>query len=185
MAKVVAICGSLRKASVNRALVRSLPALAPDGMEIVEAPSIDLPLYNFDIQSAGFPDSVTALAEAVRGAVGVVIVTPEYNYSVPAPLKNAIDWLSRVPNQPFQNKPITLMSAAPGILGGARAQYHLRQIFIFLEGIIVNRPEVMVTMAGTKFEMVDNAPTTLNDQPTKDVIKQNLAALARLIAKMG
>lgn len=185
MVKVLAICGSLRKASVNRALMRSLPALAPEGMEIVEAPSIDLPLYNFDIQAAGFPDSVTALAEAVRGASGVIIVTPEYNYSVPAPLKNAIDWLSRVPNQPFQNKPITLMSAAPGILGGARAQYHLRQIFIFLEGIIVNRPEVMVTMAGTKFEMVDNAPTVLNDQPTKDVIKQNLAALAKLIVRMG
>lgn len=185
MAKVVAICGSLRKASVNRALIRSLPALAPEGMEIVEAPSIDLPLYNFDIQAKGFPDSVTALAEAVRGATGVIIVTPEYNYSVPAPLKNAIDWLSRVPNQPFQNKPITLMSASPGALGGARAQYHLRQIFIFLEGIIVNRPEVMVTMAGAKFEMVDNAPTVLSDQPTKDVVKQNLAALAKLIAKMG
>ncbi|MBM3620942.1 MAG: NAD(P)H-dependent oxidoreductase [Alphaproteobacteria bacterium] len=185
MTKVLAICGSLRKASVNRALIRSLPALAPEGMEIVEAPSIDLPLYNFDIQAAGFPDTITALADAVRGAAGVIIVTPEYNYSVPAPLKNAIDWLSRVPNQPFQNKPITLMSAAPGILGGARAQYHLRQIFIFLEGMIVNRPEVMVTMAGTKFEMVDNAPTVLNDQPTKDVIKQNLAALARLIARLG
>lgn len=185
MVKVLAICGSLRKASVNRALIRSLPALAPEGMEIVEAPSIDLPLYNFDIQAAGFPDAVTALAEAVRGAAGVIIVTPEYNYSVPAPLKNAIDWLSRVPNQPFQNKPITLMSVSPGALGGARAQYHLRQIFIFLEGIIVNRPEVMVTMAGSKFEMVDNAPTVLNDQPTKDVVKQNLAAFAKLIARMG
>ncbi len=183
MTKVLAICGSLRKASVNRALLRSLQPLAPEGMEIVEAPSLDLPLYNFDIQAAGFPASVTTLAEAVRGAAGVIIVTPEYNYSVPAPLKNAIDWLSRVPNQPFQNKPITLMSAAPGILGGARAQYHLRQVFIFLEGIIVNRPEVMVTMAGSKFEMVDNAPTVLNDQPTKDVIKQNLAAFARLIDK--
>jgi len=185
MAKVVAICGSLRKASVNRALMRSLQPLAPEGMEIVEAPSIDLPLYNFDIQAKGFPDSVTALADAVRGAAGVIIVTPEYNYSVPAPLKNAIDWLSRVQNQPFQNKPITLMSASPGALGGARAQYHLRQIFIFLEGIIVNRPEVMVTMAGAKFEMVDNAPTVLSDQPTKDVVKQNLAAFGKLITKFG
>src|SRR5688572_17110361 len=158
MAKVVAICGSLRKASINRALMRSLQSLAPEGMEIVEAPSIDLPLYNFDIQAKGFPEPVTALADAVRAASGVIIVTPEYNYSVPSPLKNAIDWLSRVQNQPFQNKPITLMSASPGALGGARAQYHLRQIFIFLEGIIVNRPEVMVTMANSKFEMVDNAP---------------------------
>ena len=185
MTKVVAICGSLRKASINRALMRSLPALAPEGMEIVEAPSIDLPLYNFDVQAKGFPEPVNTLAEAVRGAAGLILVTPEYNYSVPAPLKNAIDWVSRVQNQPLQNKPICLMSASPGALGGARAQYHLRQIFVFLEAFILNRPEVMVTMASTKFEMVDNAPTTLSDQPTKDVIKQNLAAFAKLIAKIG
>src|SRR5690349_13002815 len=105
MAKVVAICGSLRKASLNRALVRSLPALAPEGMEILESPPIGtMPLYDADIQAKGFPDAVTALSEAIRGAAGVIIVTPEYNYSIPAPLKNAIDWVSRVPNQPFQNK---------------------------------------------------------------------------------
>jgi chromate reductase len=186
MAKVVAICGSLRKASINRALMRSLPALAPEGMEIAEAPPIDaLPLYNFDVQAKGFPDSVNALSEAIRGAAGVIIVTPEYNYSVPAPLKNAIDWVSRVKDQPFQNKPVCIMSASPGALGGARSQYHLRQIFVFLEAFVLNRPEVMVTMANSKFEMVDNAPTTLSDQPTKDVVKQNLAAFAKLIAKMG
>ena len=186
MAKVVAICGSLRKASINHALLRSLQPLAPEGMEIVEAPPIDgMPLYNFDVQAKGFPEPVNALSEAIRGAAGVIIVTPEYNYSVPAPLKNAIDWISRVKDQPFQNKPVCLMSASPGALGGARAQYHLRQIFVFLEAFVLNRPEVMVTMAGSKFEMVDNAPTTLSDQPTKDVVKQNLAAFAKLIAKMG
>lgn len=186
MAKVIAICGSLRKASLNRALVRSLPALAPEGMEIADAPPIGtMPLYDADIQAKGFPDAVTALGEAIRAAAGVIIVTPEYNYSVPAPLKNAIDWVSRLPNQPFQNKPVCLMSVSPGALGGARAQYHLRQIFVFLESFVFNRPEVMVTLAGSKFEMVDNAPTTLSDQPTKDVIKQNLAGFAKLIAKVG
>lgn len=186
MAKVVAICGSLRRASINRALMRSLPALAPEGMEIAEAPPIGgFPLYDFDIQAKGIPADVTALAEAIRGAAGVIIVTPEYNYSVPAPLKNAIDWVSRVQNQPFQGKPVCLMSASPGALGGARSQYHLRQIFVFLEAFLLNRPEVMVTMAGAKFEMVDNAPTMLSDQPTKDVVKQNLAAFAKLIAKVG
>ena len=186
MAKVIAICGSLRKASLNRALVRSLPALAPEGMEIAEAPPIGtLPLYDADIQAKGIPDAVTALGEAIRAAAGVIIVTPEYNYSIPAPLKNAIDWISRLPNQPFQNKPVCLMSASPGALGGARCQYHLRQVFVFLESFVFNRPEVMVTMAGSKFEMVDNAPTTLSDQPTKDLIKQNLAGFAKLIAKVG
>jgi chromate reductase len=186
MAKVVAICGSLRKASLNRALLRSLPALAPEGMEIVESPPIGtMPLYDADIQAQGFPDAVTTLSEAIRGAAGVIICTPEYNYSIPAPLKNAIDWISRVPNQPFQNKPICVMSASGGILGGARCQYHLRQTFVFLEAFVFNRPEVMVTMANSKFEMVDNAPTTLSDQPTKDVIKQNLAGFAKLIAKLA
>jgi chromate reductase len=186
MAKVVAICGSLRKASISRALMRSLQPLAPEGMEIVEAPPIDaLPLYNFDIQAKSFPEPVNALSEAIRAAAGVIIVTPEYNYSVPAPLKNAIDWVSRVQNQPFLGKPVCLMSASPGALGGARSQYHLRQIFVFLEAFVLNRPEVMVTMANSKFEMVDNAPTTLSDQPTKDVIKQNLAGFAKLIAKVG
>ena len=90
-----------------------------------------------------------------------------------------------MPNQPFQNKPICLMSASGGILGGARCQYHLRQIFVFLEAFVFNRPEVMVTLANSKFEMVDNAPTTLSDQPTKDVIKQNLAGFAKLIAKLS
>ena len=183
---MVAICGSLRKASLNRALVRSLPALAPEGMEIVESPPIGtMPLYDADIQAQGIPDAVTALSEAIRGASGVIICTPEYNYSIPAPLKNAIDWVSRVQNQPFQNKPLCLMSASPGALGGARAQYHLRQIFVFLEAFVLNRPEVMVTMANAKFEMVDNAPTVLGDQPTKDVVKQNLAGFAKLIAKLG
>lgn len=186
MAKVVAICGSLRKASLNHALLRSLPALAPEGMEIVESPPIGtMPLYDADIQAKGFPDAVTALSEAIRAASGVIICTPEYNYSIPAPLKNAIDWVSRVPNQPFQNKPVCLMSVSPGALGGARCQYHLRQVFVFLEAFVLNRPEVMVTMANSKFEMVDNAPTTLSDQPTKDVIKQNLAGFAKLIAKLG
>ena len=88
MAKVVAICGSLRKASLNRALMRSLQPLAPEGMEIVEAPPIGtMPLYDADVQAKGIPDAVTALSEAIRAASGVIICTPEYNYSVPAPLK--------------------------------------------------------------------------------------------------
>src|SRR5690349_19990854 len=139
MAKVVAICGSLRKASLNRALMRSLPALAPEGMEIVESPPIGtMPLFHADIQAKGFPDAVTALSAAIRCASGVIICTPEYNYSIPAPLKNAIDWVSRVPNQPFQNKPVCLMSASGVITGGACSQYLLRQTLMFLEAFVFN-----------------------------------------------
>ena len=126
---IVAICGSLRKGSFNRMLMQALPSLAPAGMSIKEAPSfVELPLYNADIQNGpGFPAGVGTLAEAIRAADGVIICTPEYNFSIPGGLKNAIDWVSRLPNQPFAAKPIALQSASPGPLGGARVQYDLRR----------------------------------------------------------
>jgi chromate reductase, NAD(P)H dehydrogenase (quinone) len=181
---VLALGGSLRRGSFNGILVDTLPSLAPDGMTITKAPPIGgMPLYNFDLQQEqGFPADVTALAEAIRAADGVIIVTPEYNYSVPGVLKNAIDWVSRVPNQPFANKPIALQSAAIGILGGARAQYHLRQVMVFLDALVFNKPEVFVTMAKSKF---DEETRALTDEPTRDVIKQQLAAFSGFIAKVG
>jgi chromate reductase, NAD(P)H dehydrogenase (quinone) len=181
---VLAICGSLRRGSYNRIVMEALPGLAPSGMTIAAAPSIgDFPLYNFDSQQAsGFPADVVALADAIRAADGVIIVTPEYNYSVPGVLKNAIDWVSRVPNQPFQNKPVALQSAAIGILGGARAQYHLRQIMVFLDALVFNKPEVFVTMAKSK---IDEEKITLTDEPTREVIKAQLAGFSSFIAKVG
>jgi chromate reductase len=126
---IVAICGSLRSGSYNAMLVRTLPLLAPDGMTISAAPSLaDIPPYDADVQAEGFPASVVALGDIIARADGVIIVTPEYNYSMPGVLKNAIDWLSRLPEQPFKNKPVALQSASQGALGGARAQYHLRQV---------------------------------------------------------
>ncbi|MGH6912968.1 MAG: NADPH-dependent FMN reductase, partial [Geminicoccales bacterium] len=124
--KLVTLLGSLRKASFNAAIARALPALAPDGIAIAALPSIgDLPVYDADLQADGIPRSVIDLGAAIRAADGVIIVTPEYNYSVPGGLKNAIDWISRLENQPFGRKPVALESASPGGLGGARAQYHL------------------------------------------------------------
>jgi chromate reductase, NAD(P)H dehydrogenase (quinone) len=181
---VLAICGSLRKGSFNRIVMDALPALAPAGMTITSAPPIgEMPLYDFDLQqSAGFPAGVTALASAIRAADGVVIVTPEYNYSVPGVLTNAIDWVSRVPDQPFHNKPVALQSAAIGVLGGARAQYHLRQIMVFLDALVFNKPEVFVTMAKSK---VNEETRALTDEPTRAVIKAQLAAFAVFIARVG
>src|SRR4051812_30147527 len=116
---VLVICGSLRKGSFNAALARALPGLAPAGMTFKIAPSLgDIPLYNADVQDAGHPPSVVALAEAIRAADGVIIVSPEYNWSVPGVVKNAIDWVSKVKDQPFMNKPFALQSAAGGLLGG-------------------------------------------------------------------
>jgi chromate reductase len=181
---VLVICGSLRKGSYNALIARNLPALAPPEMAIVPSPPIGtLPLYNFDVQSEqGFPAAVTALGDAIRSAHGVMFVTPEYNYSVPGVLKNAIDWISRLPNQPFAGKPVAVQSASPSVLGGARAQYHLRQMMVFLDALFFNKPEIMVTFVNTK---VDEAQGVLTDEPTRKIIAQQLAGFSKFIARLS
>lgn len=178
------MCGSLRKGSYNAAVARSLPALAPAGMTIDPAPSFaSFPLYNADIQnSAGFPRDVTALAEAIRAANGVIVVSPEYNYSIPGVLKNALDWVSRVEHQPFASKPVAIQSASPSILGGARMQYHLRQSLTYCDALLFGRPEVFITFAAKK---IDEKTGLLTDEPTRDVIRQQLSAFAKFIARVA
>ncbi|BAT58494.1 FMN-dependent NADPH-azoreductase [Variibacter gotjawalensis] len=182
MTNVITICGSVRKGSFNRMLANALPALAPDGMKITDAPSWEkFPVYNADIQNGtGFPSDVEALAAAIRKADGVIIVTPEYNYSVPGGLKNALDWVSRLKDQPFVNKPVAIQSASGGPLGGARVQYHLRQILVFLDALTFNKPEVFVGAAQTKLD----AEKGLHDETTRDFIKQQLAAFDKFIARV-
>jgi chromate reductase, NAD(P)H dehydrogenase (quinone) len=180
---VLVICGSLRKGSYNAALTRALPALAPPEMKLVTAPPFDtLPLYNEDVQNAsGFPGPAVDLAAAIRAADGVLFVTPEYNWSLPGGLKNAIDWVSRMKEQPFEGKPVAIQSCSQGPLGGARMQYHWRMSMTFLKAFIYGTPEVFVGSAATKF---DKETLELKDQPTKDAIKAQLVAFAKFIAKM-
>jgi chromate reductase, NAD(P)H dehydrogenase (quinone) len=179
----VTLLGSLRKASYNAALARALPGLAPDGVTIQPLGSIGaLPLYNADIQAEGFPGDVLTMGEAIAKADGVIIVTPEYNYSIPGGLKNAIDWLSRLPNQPFAGKPTAIQSASPGLFGGARAQYHLRQSLVFLDAAVMNKPEVMVGQIMTK---VDAGSGELTDQATRDFIATQLKAFAAFVRRWG
>jgi len=181
--KVLTICGSLRKGSFNAALVRALPPLAPPEMKLVASPPIEtFPLYNADIQNAsGFPPEATDMFEAVKGADGVLFVTPEYNWSMPGVLKNAIDWVSRMKDQPFKEKPVAIQSCSQGPLGGARMQYHWRMSMTFLGAYIFGTPEVFVGNAQTKF---DKDTLALHDQPTKDAVKAQLAAFAKFIGKM-
>src|SRR5882724_8024422 len=148
--KVVAFCGSLRKASFNRMALNAFIERLPAGTsaQIIE---IDWPLYNAEIQAQGFPDKVQAAQKAMLEADGIVFATPEYNYGISGVLKNAIDWLSRMTPQPFAAKPIAMFGASGGVLGTARAQYHLRQMMVFLDGRPVNKPEVMIGAAHTKF----------------------------------
>jgi chromate reductase, NAD(P)H dehydrogenase (quinone) len=177
------ICGSLRKGSFNRALMNTLPALAPPGMTLAEAPPFrGFPLYDADLQaSSGFPADVVALGDAIRGADGVIIISPEYNFSIPGALKNALDWVSRLSDQPFKNKPVAIQSATGGQLGGARMQYQLRMALMFLNAVVFGTPEVFVGLAQTKF---DEKTLALKDEPTRKVIAQQLAAFEAFIARV-
>jgi chromate reductase len=170
---VLGIAGSLRKASYNRAALRAAAELAPEGMNVETFDLAPIPMYNDDVREQGFPPPVQELRERIRDADALLIVTPEYNYSIPGVLKNAIDWASRPPQQPFDGKPIAIMGASPGMLGSARAQYHLRQCFIYLNGLILNRPEVMIAGAPGRFD----AEGRLTDEGTRKIIASLLVAL--------
>ena len=182
MAKILTICGSLRARSYNRALMQALPKLAPAGMSFSESPSIAaIPHYNHDIQEKGFPAEANAFADAIRAANGVIIVSPEYNWTIPGTLKNAIDWVSRMKEQPFKEKAVALQSASAALLGGSRMQYHLRQCLTSIDAFVFGRPEVLVTFAPQKF---DEQTLELKDQPTRDILKQQLEAFAKFIERV-
>jgi chromate reductase, NAD(P)H dehydrogenase (quinone) len=180
---VLVICGSLRKGSYNAALARMLPGLAPAGLALRPAPSYaDIALYNADQAANGFPAGATAWADAIRAADGVIIVSPEYNWSIPGGLKNAIDWVSRMKDQPFKDKPVALQSAAGGILGGSRAQYHLRQSLTSIDAILFGRPEVIVTFAPQRF---DEKTLELKDETAIELIKQQLAGFEKFVRRLS
>lgn len=178
--KWVVWVGSVRKASYNAAIARALQGLAPEGVSVELLPSVaELPIYDADIQAEGFPAAVTALGSAIKAADGLIIVTPEYNYSVPGGLKNAIDWVSRLPEKPIKEKPVLIQSASQGVLGGVRAQYHLRQMLVFLDAFAMNVPEVMVGQVQTK--VTDGE---LTDKGTQDFIAGQLAAFETYVRKL-
>jgi chromate reductase len=175
----VTLLGSLRKASVNGGVARALPALAPEGVTISALGSVgDFPLYDADLQAQAMPAAVEAMGAAILASDGVIIVSPEYNYSVPGVLKNAIDWLSRLPSTPFKAKPVLIQSASPGALGGARMQYHLRQTFVFLDGRVLNTPEAMI---GGAYGKSDSATGDLTDEGTKEFLRKQLEAFAEFV----
>ena len=170
---ILGISGSLRQASLNTAALRACATLLPEGVTFSLADLSEVPLYNEDLRVQGLPQSVQGLREQINAADAIIIATPEYNYSFPGVLKNAIDWASRPPDQPFDGKPIALVGATPGGLGTSRAQYQLRQVFIYLNGQVLNRPEVMISAAPSKFD----ADGKLIDEPTAENLRKLLAAL--------
>lgn len=170
---LLGICGSLRAASLNRAALALAAANLPDGTRMSMADIGTLPLFNGDVLAAGMPASVTALRDAIRAADGVVIASPEYNFGVPGVLKNALDWASRGSDQPFAFKPVAILSASMGMLGGARMQYELRQTLLYLEPHVLVKPEVFIGAAHTKFA-VDGSCT---DAPTTQIVAQQMLAM--------
>lgn len=178
---ILGISGSLRAASFNTGLLRAAQEVAPDGVTVEIADIADVPLYNDDVYQTGFPAAVEQLRQQVDAADAVILATPEYNFSFSGPMKNAIDWVSRPPvPQAFDGKPVAIMGASAGKLGTARAQYHLRQVLVFLNAFVINKPEVMVGGATGAF-----TAGTLTDETARDLIRQQLEALQALAKKMA
>ncbi len=174
--KILGISGSLRKGSYNTLALRAAQKLVPQGISMEIADISQVPMYNDDVRTAGVPDAVQALREQVRLADAVLLVTPEYNFSIPGVLKNTLDWLSRPPEPPFEGKPVAIMGASPGVVGTARVQYHLRQVLVFMNTFTVNKPEVFINLAPGKF----GPDGELTDEPTAQIIRQLLVSLQEL-----
>lgn len=186
--KIIAISGSLRRGSFNSALVRELPGLAPTGMEIEALDIHDLPLYDQD-HEASSPAEVAVFKAKIEAADGVVIVTPEYNRSVPGVLKNAIDWGSRpYGHNSWKHKPTLIMGVSGGKIGTAVAQSHLKEIMLYLDAHVLGQPELYLGPATELFEVSADsakvfveAPGAIKDAKLKELLTSALTVLATRI----
>lgn len=171
--KILGFAGSLRRESYNRSALRAAVKLVPQGAQLDTIELDNIPPYNGDHERE-LPQAVRAFKAAIKAADAILIVTPEYNYSIPGVLKNAIDWASRpYGDNAWDGKTVGIMGASPGMLGTARAQYHLRQTFVFLNMFPLNKPEVMIAHADEKFDNEGN----LKDQLTTQKIRELLESL--------
>jgi chromate reductase, NAD(P)H dehydrogenase (quinone) len=170
---ILGIAGSLRKESFNRSLLRAAQELAPEGARIETFELDGMPPFNQDEEANPHP-KVAEFKQRIRDADAILIVTPEYNYSIPGVLKNAIDCASRpYGDSAWTGKPVAIMGASVGAQGTSRAQYHLRQTFVFLNMYPVNQPEVMVANAHTRFDQEGK----LTDETSKKLVQQLLSEL--------
>ncbi|WP_160717967.1 NADPH-dependent FMN reductase [Chitinophaga solisilvae] len=177
----IAISGSLRKGSYNTMTLKALQSLAPSHITIEQASIADIPFYNADLHTEQLPEQVVPLVKKIKESDGVIFVSPEYNYSIPGALKNAIDVLSRHPDKPFNEKAVAILGASQGQIGTARMQYHLRQVMVFLNAFVINKPEIMIGHAQHKFDENGN----LTDEFISKQLPLLLESLCRLSDKMG
>ena len=178
---VLGICGSLRRGSYNMMTLRTAIALKPPGMTVTVADISQIPPYNEDVRAQGFPPPVETLRRQIAAADALLFACPEYNYSMSGVLKNAIDWASRPPDQPFAGKPCAIIGAAAGMAGSARAQYDLRRSCVFLDMHPLNKPEVLIGQAQTKFD----ASGRLTDDAARGFIRDMLVALEKWTRQIG
>jgi chromate reductase len=172
---ILGIAGSLRKASYNQGALRAAQGLTPEGVKIEIFDLNGIPPFNQD-EDQHPPDKAAQFKARIRAADAILIVTPEYNYSIPGVLKNAIDWASRpYGDNSWEGKPVAIMGASVGAAGTARAQYHLRQIFVYLNMHALNKPEVMIGSASERFDEKGN----LVDEKAKHQIRELLESLAK------
>jgi len=172
MLNIVGLCGSLRAASYNRMLMRLAESLLPASMKMQALEWRDVPVFDADVLAKGMPPVVAGLREQVRKADGLLFVTPEYNFSIPGGMKNVIDWLSRGEDQPLAHKPVAILSASAGPVGGARVQYDLRKVMLFVNAMTLIKPEVFVGNVASKF----NADGQCTDETTRKFVGAQMAA---------
>ena len=178
---VLGICGSLRKGSLNRSLLRAAQEEQPAGLSITLCDLHDIPLYNDDLYQPGPPEGVVKFRAAIAAADALIICSPEYNFSISGVLKNSIDWASRPPNPPLDGKPLALMGASMGMLGTVRGQLATRQVCIFTNMIPMNKPELFVAKAHEKFD----SEGKLTDDETRQKLRAFLAAFAQWVQRVG
>ncbi|PSH62241.1 NADPH-dependent FMN reductase [Phyllobacterium sophorae] len=177
----IGLCGSLRRGSYNMLALRAAQKLAPHGMTVSIESIAEIPLYNEDLRTTDTPDAVVILKNKIAAADAILLVSPEYNYSIPGVLKNALDWLSRPPEPPFNGKPVAIMGASIGHLGTARGQYHLRQVLVYMNTFTLNKPEVFIGQADRKFD----ANGHLIDETTIRHIAEQLKSLDQLVRRLN
>lgn len=178
---ILGIAGSLRRQSYNRSALKAAQKLVPEGVTLETFELDGIPGFNEDDEKSP-PPKIVELKARIRAADAILFVTPEYNFSVPGVLKNAIDWASRpYGDSAWAGKPAAIMGASIGALGTARAQYHLRQIFVTLNILPINKPEVMIGNAATRFDAQGN----LTDEATTKLIRQLLQNLTDWTRKLA
>jgi chromate reductase len=177
---ILGFAGSLRKNSFNKSILRASVELCPENAKLEIFDLEGIPPFNQDLENQP-PEKVRNFKEKIKAADAILIATPEYNYSIPGVLKNATDWASRpYPDNAFEDKPVAIMSASTGMLGGSRAQYHLRQTFVFLNMYPINYPEVIVSFAKEKIDKDGK----LTDEKTREKIRELLESLIAWTIKL-